>query len=300
MPPPDRERLGALVPGSGEVEVQRLSAGLDSETYRVRRTGRLYALKVSHAAPAPAKLKFELAVLRSAAARGLAPRLVAFEPDGRMRLLEWLEGTACSEAAAGRPDQRLAELLKAVHALPLPDERRVMSARDWTAHYDAALTSASAPRLSEFSGQAELKLRRLESQGAQEPCICHSDLHRLNVLVRGPGPGAGSLALLDWEYAHVSEALWDLAGWSANNDLDAKAQHALLTAYNGRAPNPHELERLGLLYWLYDYICLQWMRLYVIRQGPAAPPFAARTACLEGRLRAPSMAQSPSRRIADL
>ncbi len=44
--------------------------------------------------------------------------------------------------------------------------------------------------------------------------VCHSDLHPMNLIC-----GAESLILLDWEYAHVADPLWDLAGWSANNDL---------------------------------------------------------------------------------
>ena len=40
-----------------------------------------------------------------------------------------------------------------------------------------------------------------------DPVVCHSDLHTLNLIDCGD-----SLVLLDWEYAHASDPLWDLAG----------------------------------------------------------------------------------------
>ena len=53
-----------------------------------------------------------------------------------------------------------------------------------------------------------------------------------------------SLILLDWEYAHVADRLWDLAGWSANNDFEAEVQRSLLTRYLASAPHPEPMAAL--------------------------------------------------------
>lgn len=87
--------------------------------------------------------------------------------------------------------------------------------------------------------------------------LCHSDLHPQNVVLAAHGP-----VLLDWEYAHVSEPLWDLAGWSCNNDLCADARRLLLASYLGRRPGADEAARLEQLAWLYDYVCLLWCEVY--------------------------------------
>jgi thiamine kinase-like enzyme len=87
--------------------------------------------------------------------------------------------------------------------------------------------------------------------------LCHSDLHPANLVASERG-----LILLDWEYAHVSEALWDLAGWACNIDLEPRAQALLLASYLGRPAAREEERRLADLAWLYDYVCLLWSEVY--------------------------------------
>ena len=102
------------------------------------------------------------------------------------------------------------------------------------------------------------RLAALAALPGVEPVVCHSDLHTLNII-----DGGDSLMLLDWEYAHVADPLWDFAGWSANNDLEDELRGELLASYAGRPPTRNEYLRLRLLSWLYDYICLLWSDLYL-------------------------------------
>jgi thiamine kinase-like enzyme len=142
-----------------------------------------------------------------------------------------------------------------------------------------ALRRAAADRAAEAAGLAR-----------GERGLCHSDLHVLNVIDRGPPPGTqpahsreqGSLVLLDFEYAHVSDPFWDLAGWSANNDFEPELAWALAEAYRGRPPTSSERSRLDLNRWLYDYVCLLWSELYLRRD--ADPEISARARLIEARL----------------
>jgi thiamine kinase-like enzyme len=133
------------------------------------------------------------------------------------------------------------------------------------------LHAAAASRLEELS--------QLPNVAA---ALCHSDLHTLNLVERD-----ASLILLDWEYAHVSEPLWDLAGWSANNDFAEETQRDLLTNYLGTAPAARLWTRFRLLLWLYDYICLLWSELF-LSVRPANPLLAERATQLDARLRLPA------------
>ncbi len=109
--------------------------------------------------------------------------------------------------------------------------------------------------------------------------LCHSDLHAANLVA-----GEGGLTLLDWEYAHLSEAFWDLAGWSCNNDLAEEARRLLLSSYLGRTPRDEETERLEHLAWLYDYVCVLWSELFAARGGAEAGAVSARARFLAERL----------------
>jgi thiamine kinase-like enzyme len=137
---------------------------------------------------------------------------------------------------------------------------------------DAALRAAAASRCEE--------LAKLPGVAA---AVCHSDLHRMNVIEEGD-----SLTLLDWEYAHVSDPLWDLAGWSANNDFEAQTQRQLLMNYLGTPPSSFEWTRFRLLSWLYDYVCLLWSELYLSLRCDAENGISQRATRLDARLHLPA------------
>lgn len=286
---PEIERLcRAVVPGAGGIELKSLGAGLISETYRVARDGVAYTLKVAaeHRPDLGVDLAWEVRVLGRAAGAGLAPRLVYCDLEGAVLLSRWVEGHSwvSYEAAAPANLERIAALLQRVHTLAVPMPARPVTPLQWIEIYAAALsrrTSASgdpALRSAALSrGQALLKLP--DAVGV----VCHSDLHAMNLIQEDD-----ALILLDWEYAHVTDPLWDLAGWCANNDFDAEIQRALLTRYFGNAPNSSRWQRFRLLLALYDYVCLLWSQLYLSVRSDAVNGVAERARLLDARLRLPA------------
>jgi thiamine kinase-like enzyme len=287
MPPDDIERLcRAIVPGTGAIEVQALANGLISETYRVVRDGHSYALKT--AAPQRGDFGLDLAweaqVLERAGSLGLAPPLVYCDLE-RAVLSRWVAGRTWSPLEVRRAANitKIAQLLRRVHALLVPLPPRVMSPRSWIQVYGAAL-SRHSPGAFEgaLRAAAESRLQQLADLPAAAGVVCHSDLHAMNVMQADE-----ILTLLDWEYAHVSDPLWDLAGWAANNDLEPETQRELLMNYLGIAPSAAEWQRLRLLTWLYDYVCLLWSELYLNarRDGNG---IRERATLLDARLRLPA------------
>jgi len=289
MQPPEIERLcDAVVPGTGSIEFKALGAGLISQTYRVARDGLVYTLKVAaeHRPDLRLDLPWEVRVLEDAGGAGLAPRLVYFDLDGAVLLTLWAEGRSwlSQEAAALANLDRIAALLRRVHALAVPMPARLVTPLQWIEIYDEALSRqashSSDPVLRKEAlvrAQAWLKLPRAIG------VVCHSDLHTLNLIQEND-----SLILLDWEYAHVTDPLWDLAGWCANNDFDAELQWGLLRRYLGNAPILSEWQRFKLLLALYDYVCLQWSQLYLNVRGEEAHGVAERARLLDARLRLPA------------
>jgi thiamine kinase-like enzyme len=286
---PEIERLcHAVVPGMGSIDFKALGAGLISQTYRVVRDGVAYTLKVAaeHRPDLRVDLPWEVRLLEDAGSAGLAPRLVYFDLDRRVLLSRWAEGRSwvSQEAAALANLDRIAALLHRVHALAVPMPARLVPPLQWIQIYEEALSRralhSSDPILrSEALDRSQAWLELPRAIGV----VCHSDLHTLNLLEEND-----SLILLDWEYAHVTDPLWDLAGWCANNDFDAELQWGLLRRYLGKAPILSEWHRFRLLLALYDYVCLLWSQLYLNVRGEEAQGAAERARLLDARLHLPA------------
>jgi thiamine kinase-like enzyme len=289
MPPRDIECLcRAVVPGTGAVEVQPIAQGLVSETYRVVRDGITYALKAAARPPADFGLDvaWEAQVLKRAGSLSLAPPLVYGDPQRDVVVSRWVVGRSWSPEEVKRAAniRKIAELLRRVHSLPVPQPPHVMSPRSWAQVYGAALTRQ--PRYAvdtALQRAADSRLRDLEGLPAADGVVCHSDLHTMNLIEVDE-----RLVLLDWEYAHIADPLWDLAGWSANNDFEAQTQRELLTNYLGCAPTSKQWQRLRLLMWLYDYVCLLWSELYVNSRQGGVDSIVERATQLDARLHLPA------------
>jgi thiamine kinase len=303
--------VSSYVPGRGALEIHRLSDGLVNETYRVLRDGHAYAVRVAAANSYDLGLDraWEARVLERAVVADLAPELTYCDPQRGILIARWVDGRLWSPADVRRQSNisRMAELLRRLHALPMPAPARVMGPAAWIDHYSTAALqnvprnpiagalpgtwvrrTAEALRTPEALRTAAIaRLAAFAALPSVDPVVCHSDLHTLNLVDRGR-----SLVLLDWEYAHAADPLWDLAGWSANNDLQEDLRHELLASYAGRPPTPNDYLRLELLGWLYDYVCLLWCELFLnVRRDDPQGSIATRVQLLAARLNA-----SPSSR----
>jgi len=290
------------VPGAGALSIERLGSGLVNESYRVVRAGRHYSLRIPapHGEDLGLDRVWECRVLARAAAAGIAPLIERCEPLEGVLVARWVDGPTWTRSQVREPAniRAVALLVRRIHGLTIPESPRRMSPASWIAYYRAALerrdgvtvntaavnTAAAGtgvrpwPELEEALATRTAALAALPSAPA---VLCHSDLHVANLVA-----GEGGPTLLDWEYAHVSEPLWDLAGWSCNNDLTAEARHLLLASYMGRRPRDEDAERLDHLAWIYDYVCVLWSELFAARGAAEGPGVAARAGALIERLRA--------------
>jgi thiamine kinase-like enzyme len=277
----------AIVPGEGRPQIFDLSVGLVNRSYRVSRDGVDFVLRVATDNPSKIglNLSWEARVLRAAADARLAPAVHFCDPQRGVLLSAWIIGGFWPQRDLQQPARvaQLARLLRTVHALPVPDPPHTMSPSRWIRHYD----DAGCLLREELRARANAHLGRLAELTHPAAVVCHGDLHSLNLLETSEG----ALRLLDWEYAHVSEPLWDLAGWCANGEFTPGAVQALLSSYFNRAPRDDERIRMTLLRWLYDYICLQWSTLYLSRMRGTAAEVARiseQAALLDARLSLPA------------
>lgn len=276
------------VPGAGPVAIQPLIPGLVNDSYRVARAGREYSLRVAVDSDGLGiDREWECRTLRQAADAGLAPQIEHCEPTEGVLVMGWVGGRTWTAEEVRQPDKIdvLAELLRRIHALPIPQPARTMTPAAWIAHYAGALAGGNTDvntggsRFVPLHDAAQARLALLTGLRSPPPVLCHSDLHRFNVTI------GARIVLLDWEYAHVADPYWDLAGWIANNDWPEELAQDLLASYLQRSAPPEEAARLRLLVWLYDYVCLLWSELYLNRRPEAAAGgVSARAEQLELRL----------------
>ncbi len=273
MPPSEVEQLALrYVPGEGAISVERLGSGLVNESYRVGRGAGVYSMRVpaQNSVDLGLDRDWECRVLERAGAAGIAPIVECCEARCGILVSRWVEGGVWSPEQVMRPGniEKIAQLARRVHSLPVPQAARTMRPASWIAHYRQALARYAADAHSALQSSLEARLAELAQLPTPAPVLCHSDLHVQNLIAADRG-----LVLLDWEYAHVSEPFWDLAGWAANNDLGAESRHLLLASYLGRDPAAQDAARLQLLLWLYDYVCLLWSELHLaLRPGTAGEP----------------------------
>lgn len=287
--PSELEELAARhVPGCGPVTVDPLGSGLVNHSYRVRRDGRSFSMRL--AAPRAATFGldrvWECRVLQCAASFGLAPAVECCDPGSGLLVSRWVEGGTWSVEQSGTDEtlRQVALLARRVHSLPLLDEPRIVSPAEWVTFYRRILAPfpADAQR-APLDRHAQALLEALGRTPPGPPVLCHSDLHVQNLVIAA----AGAPQLLDWEYAHVSERFWDLAGWISNGDLAAERREVLLSWYLRREPAAAESVRLGRLAWLYGYVCLLWSEVYSLSEpdgNPAAGAVARRAVQLKQRL----------------
>lgn len=286
MRAPDVEALAiGCVPGVGRPRIRLVGEGLGSETYHVERDDQSFSLRIAARGSARSAFdaRWECRVRELAGSAGLAPDVLYADPAEGIMLARWIEGRSWSAAEAREPARvaEIAHLVRRIHALSPPRPARKVAPAEWIARYED-LHRGARRAAADCNALGPKVMRRLEAL-ARFPAaavLCHSDLHPLNV-VETPS----ALVALDWEYAHVTDPLWDLAGWACVNDFGVQPSGDLLRAYLGRPWEPAEWARFGLLAWLYDYICLIWSEVYLSRHAdPRSTGEFARAQLLASRL----------------
>jgi len=244
MLPDELERVAdSHVPGAGAVDIHRLSHGVVNDTYRVLRDGTAYAMRVAASNPCDSGFDraWEARVLECAVPADLAPVMEYCDPQRGILISRWALGRLWSPADVRRRSgiSRMAELLRRIHALPMPAPARLMNAKMWIDYYSAAACKSAGRDPDTAAALRTAAIKRLAALAALrsvDPVVCHSDLHILNLIDRGD-----ALLLLDWEYAHAADPFWDLAGWSANNDLGDELQNSAHPRAFCREPGAGEI-----------------------------------------------------------
>lgn len=262
-------------PQGADVEVSPLDGGLGRRSYLAQAAGRFYVVRIASEERAGAlELGAEAEITAEAAARGIAPRVIAAEPATRALITEHLgRARPLSAAALKEPSNiaRVARLLRSLHVIRRPLRRYDPEAfaAEYTRGLADVLGAADRRRAAELHQLARAYRTRFPSL-----VLCHNDLVASNVLDDG-----GELRLVDFEYAVTAAPVLDLAGLAVMNDFDDDERWRLAEAYYEGAPVPFTAAELKKVARLVRLIAYFWALSSAVAAGDRGPyaAFAART-----------------------
>lgn len=238
--------------GAQSLECRPLAAGHSNESWLVVADGEAAVLRHDLGrVPAPVVHRGrELAVLRSAAAAGLAPEVLYADARAGILVTRYLDGTALTAAQIGKPDalSEIAALLRRVHALPDPGTYYTLASAA-----DLYLASIRNPALRRRGTALADELRAVPELPPAERRLCHMDPVAGNLIRTAEG-----LRLVDWEFAVAGDPMFDLAAVIAYHDLGAAAALHLLRAWSGRV-SPRRRQRLAALIRAHDILHWLWL-----------------------------------------
>ncbi len=241
------ERLEAeLAPLEGEpreldggITNRNFRATLGGAEYVVRRPGKdTELLGIDRSA--------ELLANEAAAALGVAPAVAAIV-DGCL-VTSFVACRALEQQEVASAVEEIARALRAFHdsGVLLPTRFSVPALLD---DY-AAIAEARGARLPDgYEAARDAAARIVASLPAAEQRPCHNDLLAGNLIRADQG---GRILLVDWEYAGMGDARFDLGNLSVNNGFDEAADERLLRAYHGEAPSDAQRAALKLMRVLSD------------------------------------------------
>jgi len=250
----------ALVPGleqgGAPLRVQRLSGGHVNDTWRIDTPSGRFTLRLDGplAMRPGVERGRELRLHAAAAAAGMAPGIVRAAPEAGALVCEFLPGRTWTDedfhdaAALGR----LGERLQALHGLAVPVQPlQRFDPCALTLGYLEQGRVAGVPLAGADAVLPQLRAAVASIDAAAvAPCIVHGDLPYGNVLE------AARLWLLDWEYAQISDPIYDVACIVAHLPLTGALQRQLLAASGLGAPQ--DAARLPAAAFVYRVLTWAW------------------------------------------
>jgi len=204
----------------------------------------------------------EHAATVAAAGVGVGPEVTAFiRPEGYL-VTRFIEGVPVSDESVRQPAtlRRVADSLRRIHDGP-PIPGLFVPLRIVEAY--RALAQGRGVRIPVEYELAAAIGRRIEFAciaAPLEPRPCHNDLLNANFIDDG-----ARIRIVDWEYAGMGDAFFDLGNFSINHDLSPEQDAVLLAAYdNTPTPAPERIARLTLMRVVSDFREAMWA---VLQQG---------------------------------
>ena len=229
------EQAIALIPlwsKASSVTVAPLAGGITNRNYRVDVDGDLFVVRICAAGAEllgiDRQREYRCAV--AASRTGVAPEVVYFLPDDGIMVTRFVAGRALSALKPTPPDvvERVIRSIRRCHAGPSFEGS--FSPFETIEQYLRVAGRAGTPLPADIDvirpriHEIEVALRG--GQASTRPC--HNDLWGPNLIDDGT-----QVRIVDWEYAGMGDACFDLANFAAYHSATERDDEAILRAYYG-------------------------------------------------------------------
>jgi thiamine kinase-like enzyme len=237
------EMVERVWPGR-EATVEVLGGGITNRNFKVTLDDGAYVLRIGGKDTELLGIdrRVEHQASLAAAAVGVGPEVVAYvEPEGYL-VTRFIEGNVVAPEAIREPEalRRVAQSLRAVHAGP-PIAARFDPFRVVEAYAATAATHGiTVPSAYDRARETAALVERARGPIPERPC--HNDLLTANFIDDGR-----RIRIVDWEYAGMGDAFFDLANFAVNNGLTDEETTAFLRSYLGDSSAPPRSARSGRL-----------------------------------------------------
>ncbi|MFP6744927.1 MAG: phosphotransferase [Alphaproteobacteria bacterium] len=212
------------------VEPEALTGGITNLNFVVAHNGERFVVRIADDMPVHGIMRFnELAASRAAFAAGVSPEVVHAEPGALV--LRFIDGVTFGESEVRQAQSagRIVPLLRRVHD-DMPKHFQGPMLALWVFQvmrgYAVTLRQGNSRRVGELPRYLDINGELEAALGPTTMVFGHNDLLPANFMDDGE-----RLWLIDWDYAGLNTALFDLANLASNNQFSATEEDALLESY---------------------------------------------------------------------
>ncbi|MFN2488860.1 MAG: phosphotransferase [Actinomycetota bacterium] len=241
------------------VTVAPVDGGITNRNFLVAGGGHRYFLRMAGAKTEVLGIDrgVEAAAARAAADSGIAPQVVAADPDNGCLVTEFVDGFPIAPERMREPEVlgRVVTSVKAFHsAHSIPGTFSPFAVVE--AYRRAARErGVEEPDAYAWLSERAHSIKRSFDAFPVTSRPCHNDLLNANFIECD-----GRVLIVDYEYAGMGDLYFDLGNMSVNNDLDDHANEALLEFYFGDVTAARRA-RLHLMRIMSDFREAMWGHL---------------------------------------
>lgn len=237
----------------------RIKGGLTNESWLVQGEHDAVVVRISTADEQALQLNraSETEVLQLVQHAGIGAEVLLCAPERRLLVTRKLPAETMNVEFMRDPVvlRSITALLRRLHSIPAPASVQQSDLMAILHGYWLTLDAHHEPQHVSTDTRSYATEIALESAAVAQRCLCHNDVHHLNLMSDGQ-----RLWLLDWEYAGIGDPFFDLAALCCYHDYSPSLRDQLLLAYRGELVDD-DIQRLQRMCWLFDYIKVLWLRV---------------------------------------